>query len=1466
MFSDDDFENIGKLSGATKERQTDKIGRFGLGFNAVYNLTDVPSFVSRHSVVIFDPQTTHLGRSIKNKSKPGIRIDLRKHRKKLRRIANQFQPYNDVFGCDLTPDSQAEAFDATLFRLPLRTRAQAKTSEICAKHYDDAEMCALLRMLASNADALLLFAQNVTRIGVYHLHRDARSPRDMRAMFVIDKKPVEIVRELLPKVEVPLPAHRLSDDMKKMVQQSSVLRAGAQVLRKVKLGHNISRLDVPDSSQIVELEQVVHNVMTDKCALPTSHVTRTWLVCSYMARAEALHMAAQEHSLSPCAGVAVPLVKTSRSDRFTPVPLTHAGRPAGALFAYMPLPVASGLPVHVNGAFALSSSRRQLCERNDDDKFDIRATWNETLLRDATCGAYLRLLQDLTSVAPAQEFGFAQLWPDASSAESFVKPFVDAFYRRVATHKPPPSLTLFSDATSWKAIDDVIALSEELATSQVAGVALQVAQQCWKSRGKLFVYLPRHVRAGFVAAGLERDVSARSLSTAQFFSDVFLPNVERVRPSERDSLVQFALLHSSSELRALLADVRCVPVAPRAAQLRSPGELIDPTSALAVLFSDPDQRFPHSAFREKIILDRLRALGMRTERVDWADLVASVRRLESDSFDEARAKVATIVTQIERNIRATDSSSHDADKHVQQLRGLRFLLPMRRPDYFPLSWEGDALGEHSLLSPDELYHPSYKDVVCLVEPVLDTASLPGDCTAAIDSLSMASREPNVDTVLEQLLVLSGADTSSLSDTRIFKDVHRICAAVYELLQFRIGQSDVTRDTIMTRLRDKPVIFCHARFLRADQLAFDFAHSCAPYLFSVPDTMRKSFEQLLRALGVRNSFETSDYVTALQRMHDKRGDVSLSRDDVKLALQLVNLLSDAMTDANLTAAQVTSQYGDIYVPDASGKLSLAHALCFNEPDCAWVGSGSRSSAVPFSHPLLAFAVAKRLGVSTQRRDMLTRHSSGIGFGQKERLTNRIRGLLAAYPCDKEILKELLQNADDARASNIVFINDPRTHRSHRIFDDSWAPLQGPALCVYNDRPFSARDIEAIQQLGEGSKSLDPNKTGQYGVGFNCVYHLTDAPSFLTCGSDVGETLCVFDPHAKYVPGATSDEPGRRFDDVTHVRRVFSDVFPCYLENLFPIKDATMFRFPLRTPAMAEQSLLSERSRTSHDVSRLFERFRSEMLDALLFVNHVRSVTLCDVDVKTGRKTNVYTVAAHLSQAHAQLRDEFAAHVTSVGEQVRAGTMPVRDVPLKEVTYSMKLSDNRGHSEEWLVQQRIGFGAHAQMTSSLSDAFRRKELSLLPRGGVAVQLDKSDASDWSASSRGSRLFCFLPLPLRTQLPVNINGHFALDHEARRNLWTDSDRSAKSEWNELLFEHVIAPSYVTLLKHARAHLGLTAEGGGWSALDRSDVIGSTVERFDQLFPRFAGSESYLQPLVRGELFSLIYMYLFINEYSSV
>ncbi|VDI08010.1 Hypothetical predicted protein [Mytilus galloprovincialis] len=58
IFKEEDFKNIIELGGKTKILDTEKIGKFGLGFCSVYNVTDVPSFVSKNTLVILDPTFT----------------------------------------------------------------------------------------------------------------------------------------------------------------------------------------------------------------------------------------------------------------------------------------------------------------------------------------------------------------------------------------------------------------------------------------------------------------------------------------------------------------------------------------------------------------------------------------------------------------------------------------------------------------------------------------------------------------------------------------------------------------------------------------------------------------------------------------------------------------------------------------------------------------------------------------------------------------------------------------------------------------------------------------------------------------------------------------------------------------------------------------------------------------------------------------------------------------------------------------------------------------------------------------------------------------------------------------------------------------------------------------------------------------------------------------------------------------
>ena len=57
----------------------------------------------------------------------------------------------------------------------------------------------------------------------------------------------------------------------------------------------------------------------------------------------------------------------------------------GNVFCYLPLPIKSGLPVHINGAFAVTSNRRHLIEKVTDNKSNQLVEWNTVLMSDSVC-------------------------------------------------------------------------------------------------------------------------------------------------------------------------------------------------------------------------------------------------------------------------------------------------------------------------------------------------------------------------------------------------------------------------------------------------------------------------------------------------------------------------------------------------------------------------------------------------------------------------------------------------------------------------------------------------------------------------------------------------------------------------------------------------------------------------------------------------------------------------------------------------------------------------------------------------------------------------------------------------------------------------------------------------------------------------------------------------------------------------
>ena len=1426
-FSDEDFSNITKLSGATKEDKPQKIGKFGLGFSAVYNLTDVPSFVSGDTVVIFDPHTTHLGRAIKDKSKPGMRLDMIKNEKKLASFGDQFKPYNGIFGCDLSARNKKKYYSGTLFRLPLRNRNQACRSQINPKHYSHSEMIELLKLLEKGLENLLLFTQNVQKVSVYHLNSDATDPSEAALLYRVEKE-----------VEKVLSSTGTSSPMQ-------MLKSSALTLEDIRRdGFNMHSTTLPKSILLLRVDTSMTAdggaLLSQDAASESSH----WMVSSCMGRQKSMQLALGDKRLVPTAGVAARLAGDSL-DSLVPQPLLHNGKPSGDVFCYLPLPIKSQLPVHVNGGFAVTSNRRHLHEATGDDKETRLAQWNDALWKDAVAEAYVKLLEALQGVMQPNEHLYQRLWPRQTPASRSI--CVTSLYEGIVLGSNNPGGRLpvvFSDGKVWLNLTNICLLHpqflEDLKGAGMAEAAQEVLKEAIKGQQTPYlVDLAGDVLTSIDCSSTQCAERMRNgtYTKERFFTKVFFPDIHRWDPERRNQLLVYILQQNIPWLNDLVKKTACIPAGPSGTVLKRPADLIHPEGRAALLYSEEDGRFPSKAFCAPCVLGQLERLGMRKHWLGPEDILERAKSMNKTAYDVACQRVPVLMEMMDN---ALSEPKAQLDSIKTTLCKTAFLPVMVKPADSVFPWKGDEYSQR-LAEPSEMYLPGKEKLVSATYPILDKQK--SLMTEAVQKfLGLLKKKPKYETVLDQLDYAIMVKADGLNDG-CFSYLDSSCKEIYRYFESAVssGEENGTK-SVINQLSQRAFILHSSKVFYPPSLFAFSSPNLEPYLFAVNATDKRSYSGLLRATGVKEHFQVQDFILALQQMYNNESGSlvkgPLNSVQLKTAVQLDILIAECLEK---TPDIDLSELGTIYIPDSEGMLHDSSDLCYN--DCPWMPP---DPYLKVTHDTLAFKDAKLLGVNTQRQDLLSKCSEGVAFGQKEKLTSRINRILDSYPCDKEILKELLQNADDAGATEIHFVQDLRYHRDEKVFEESWKPLQGPALCVYNNKPFTKSDLQGIQKLGEGSKGTDPTKTGQYGVGFNCVYHLTDAPCLLTEGPEIGKKLCVFDPTCRYVPGATQNEPGRQYDiRKGGLEATYTDVFPCFLPELFPQENFTMFRFPLRTMEMAEQSTLMNKTFTEKMLRELGKKFLEEMNEVMLFVNNIEKISMSTIS-RDGKEKECHWVHMVLSEEDKIKRQAFFQEVNELTRRIKEGDISIADIPERKLVYEAVVKKSHGPEQRYLIVQQFGFSSSQSVSKKMKDAFASGDLALTPRGSVAVCLDHRKQTN-------QRAYCFLPLPIKTGLPVVVNGHFALDHESRRDLWSDGGQGYKEEWNRMLLQQVVAPAYGTLLNEWRQLLpGYQPTGNKWFA---KTSLKQCLDHFASLFPPVGPQQSYWTILSKA-------VYQYINE----
>ena len=278
----------------------------------------------------------------------------------------------------------------TLFRLPLRTAAQAESSLLSKRALSTQEAEILLEALRQEASQMLLFLKNIENIEICHW--DHENPEKQ---VIFHCGIMNITTELRNKRAF---VGKCSDQ-------------NAKNVRAVDFTLNISCVGGKKNEKSVKYQE-------------------DWEVCCQLGGGSSDVIASEPSNallrLIPWGGVAVCITPqrapptqtkgvssvdllgledidcgdiTANTDAMKDITNDNddVKRP-GLAYCFLPLPILTGLPVMVNGFFELSSNRRDIWQSGQSGGGEMtgdgrtRAEWNLSLMRDVIAPSYVRLL------------------------------------------------------------------------------------------------------------------------------------------------------------------------------------------------------------------------------------------------------------------------------------------------------------------------------------------------------------------------------------------------------------------------------------------------------------------------------------------------------------------------------------------------------------------------------------------------------------------------------------------------------------------------------------------------------------------------------------------------------------------------------------------------------------------------------------------------------------------------------------------------------------------------------------------------------------------------------------------------------------------------------------------------------------------------------------------------------------------
>ncbi|EXX51199.1 hypothetical protein RirG_263920 [Rhizophagus irregularis DAOM 197198w] len=929
-------------------------------------------------------------------------------------------------------------------------------------------------------------------------------------------------------------------------------------------------------------------------------------------------------------------------------------------------------------------------------------------------------------------------------------------------------------------------------------------------------------KGGFLSASsqnlcyiLEDIIHIPRLTVYEYWRHYVIPYLESQQQNDIDIVIDKlfdrlpSLLDDDLNLKDVLGGISFVPVGtfkmsqqqniPANIKLVKPTELFDPEEkALVNLFFDEEQVFPigkygipQPSFSKKFLLN-LRSLGIKPV-LSPNDVISRIntivtRRLQSD----VQGKALNLFKYIDENWDVlNDNDTQNQMTRMTNNNNHAFLKVILEKEWIP---SFDASEKLVFSKPKNCYCQKDKNLISLVSPVIE---IKVNNEKFLQHLGWDTY-PEVAKVLKQLeLCYKG-----VSNKQPPKNLKTICTEIYKYMNDAFKASDNKSkeefDTMKKYLKYKPWILYEGQFYPTEKVVFSLPNKFQnndSLIVELPIEYNSKFKSLFKHMGVRDEIGVKDLITMIKNTLKGNKDKVLSANEINNVIRIIEQIVKIQKESKREGDKLEKLDG-LLIPSNDNMLVELHEIHFDDMDDRL--EEEMRSKLKITHNLVTLDVARELEIQTLTGKIYGNNYAGDIdwkiYEQNESLTTRIKNIIKDYSINS-LFKEFLQNADDAKATRFFVIVDEReatTNTQETLFSEEMKDWQGPAIWIYNDAEFSAKDFQALIKLGIGGKSYDDTKIGKFGIGFNCAFHVTDLPSLVS-----GRYIAFLDPNARYLPAQGYPPRRPRGTRIDFIDKEFKKSFPgqCYPYEALGCSfleefKGTLFRLPLRTLNLTGKSEITNKIFETIEMLRIFNSVEGNK--EMLFLRNIESCGLYHLKEKIPQL--IWKAQINLSDAHRDIR-------RSVTDKMQIYQLGV------ELDFDIDREKKKKVSQIWFLCT----GGQEKIKPEFRDLKTfAKDKRLKSRGGVASLLAQSDEKSLDKLKAESypdppelrgEMFSYLSLSMISNLTVHLNCNFSLSTARSSILQSDSDflqaDCVDAKWNRYILYEVLPELHINLLE---------------------------------------------------------------------